>query len=166
LISINCFIKNFEDAVMMQTVLRVDALVIKVSAVSLTALMLLTGCVEPVVRQENIPATFHILSEAELHQNMQEMADRVTALAFITLDESLTPEQRRVRVIPLLESIEVSASGIDGKGAVTNYSVINRYMGAFLYDVSVARTFASREPPNLIPAQRLIKSCLSCHESM
>jgi hypothetical protein len=97
---------------------------------------------------------------------MQTMADRLSAVAFVTLNAELTPEQQRAEILPLLDSIKTIAASIDGDDAVTNYSVVNRYMGAFLYDVGLARKFASREPPNLIPAQRLIKSCLSCHESI
>jgi len=39
-------------------------------------------------------------------------------------------------------------------------------MGAFLYDVEIARGFILQNPPNYFPAGTLIKSCLSCHQSI
>lgn len=133
----------------------------------LSVACLLVACTaqptEPDARQTE---QFHVLSLSELHLNMQAMADRVTSVAFIAMDDNLTPEQKQDRILPLLDGIESIATDIDHNGATTNFSVVNRYMGSFLYDVSVAKSFASRQPPNLVPAQRLINSCLSCHESI
>ncbi len=112
------------------------------------------------------PVDFHVISESELSIDMKAMGDRLGGIAIISLDQSLTDEQRRQRILPLLNGIQEIAEGVKGKGVVTNYSVINRYMGSFLYDVANAQEFANRQPPNLVPAERLIKSCLSCHQSI
>ena len=109
---------------------------------------------------------FHVMSESELGIDMRAMGDRIGGVAIVSLDQSLNDEQRRQRILPLLNEIEEIARGVKSEGVVTNYSVINRYMGSFLYDVANARQFANRQPPNLVPAQRLIKSCLSCHQSI
>ena len=124
-----------------------------------------SGCTT-VEREPVEPVNFHVMSETELSIDMNAMGERIAGIAIISLDQSLTNEQRRQRILPLLDSIEQIAEGVKGAGEVTNYSVINRYMGAFLYDVANARYFANRQPPNLVPAERLIKSCLSCHQSI
>jgi len=80
--------------------------------------------------------------------------------------DSCDDEQLYQSVHAELDKIERIASGLGGPDTITNYSVINRYMGAFLYDVTVAREFAERDPPNYVPAFRLLKSCQACHESM
>ena len=131
--------------------------------ISMLAVVILgSGC----ATAEREPADFHVLSEAELSIDMKAMADRVGGIAIVSLDQTLTDEQRRQKILPLLDGIEVIARAVKGEGVVTNYSLINRYMGSFLYDVANARDFANRQPPNLVPAQRLIKSCLSCHQSI
>ena len=130
------------------------------------ALLTLTACATSFQAQDEEPARFHILSERELQLDMQTMANSISAIAFIALDSDMAPDQQQARVLFFLDSIRSIATDIDHDHAVTNYSAINRYMGAFLHDVGVAREFAAREPPNLVPAQRLIKSCLSCHDSI
>lgn len=125
----------------------------------------LSACVAAPIPTPVSPTRVHLLSEVELRTHMQDMATRVAVIAFITLDTELTMEQQGAQVLPLLDSIQSIAAQIDGDGATTNYSVINRYMSDFLYDVALAKEFARREPPNLVPAQRLVKSCMSCHES-
>ena len=128
--------------------------------------LLMSACASTQPDITDNPAVFHVLSESEVSVNMQAMADRITVLSLVALDDKLSLEQKRDKVLPLLDSIELIASELDHDGAVTNYSLINRYMGAFLYDVTVARRLANGNPPNLLPAQRLIKSCLSCHASI
>lgn len=128
--------------------------------------LLMSACASTQPDIKENPASFHVLSESDVSVNMQAMADRITMLSLLALDDKLSLEQKRDKVVPLLDSIELIASELDHDGAVTNYSVINRYMGAFLYDVAVARRLANGDPPNLLPAQRLIKSCLSCHASI
>ena len=135
-------------------------------ALAVTVSLALSACASTQPDEGENPRLFHVLSESEVSVNMQAMADRITVMSLLTLDDELSPEQKRDKVVPLLNSIELIASELDKDGSVSNYSVINRYMGAFLYDVSVARRFANQEPPNLLPSQRLIKSCLSCHESI
>lgn len=115
---------------------------------------------------EREPVDFHVMTETELRIDMKDMSDRIAGIAIVSLDNSLSAEQRRQRILPLLDGIEKIAEGVKGEGVVTNFSVINRYMGSFLYDVANAREFANRQPPNLVPAERLIKSCLSCHQSI
>jgi len=132
------------------------------------ALVLATSLVSctPIAVTENQSDTFHLISDTELSQGMQNMANRISIIALLGMNDDMGAEQKRIRVISLLDEIESLASSIDGHGSVTNYSVINRYMGSFLYDVSLARQFANRQPPNLVPSQRLIKSCMACHESL
>jgi hypothetical protein len=108
---------------------------------------------------------FHLLSEKQVQFDMQEMAINLSAIIGVTLDESSSAESQSDTVVPILDKIQQIAYELGGKG-LTNYSVINRYMGAFLYDVGIAREFALKSPPNLLPAERLVKSCLSCHESL
>lgn len=125
----------------------------------------LTSCA-PVSMLGSKAEPVHIIADTELHDAMQDMADRIAVIALLSVDSNLHIEKKRNRIIPLLDEIQTIASDIDGNGAVTNFSVVNRYMGSFLYDVSLAKQFASQQPPNLVPAERLIKSCLSCHESI
>lgn len=125
---------------------------------------LLTGCAA--IEDEETSQSFHVISETKLHSNMQLMASMLSTITAEIMDNSKSPETKRDQVIPLLDQIEVVAGTLGGGPVVTNYSVINRYMGAFLYDVSIARRFANSEPPNLVPAGRLVKSCLSCHDSI
>jgi len=88
------------------------------------------------------------------------------ALAKYFFEKNLDEKQMYKGVHAELDKLERTASRLGGVDTITNYSVINRYMGAFLYDVRLAREFAEREPPNYEPAFRLIRSCQSCHESM
>ncbi len=131
---------------------------------TLVVVILSSSCAT--AEREHEPADFHVMSQTELGIDMKAMADRIGGIAIVSLDQSLTDEQRRQKILPLLSEIEEIAEGVKGEGMITNYSVINRYMGSFLYDVANAREFASRQPPNLVPAQRLIRSCLSCHQSI
>lgn len=93
--------------------------------------LLMSACAstQPAIKEN--PALFHVLSESDMSVNMQAMADRITVLSLVALDDKLSLEQKRDKVVPLLDSIELIASELDHDGAVTNYSVINRYMGAF-----------------------------------
>ncbi len=125
----------------------------------------LIACTAAPVQTSIAPQRVHLLSQDELSTHMQDMATRLAVISFIALDTSLTIEHRSAQVIPLLDSIQSIAAGIDDDGATTNYSAINRYMSDFLFDVGLAQEFARRKPPNLFPAQRLVKSCMSCHES-
>lgn len=128
--------------------------------------LLLNACAAPDSLNNPESAHFHILSESQVRTGMQQMANRIHSIANTSLNEEISLEQRRDRILPMLDDIESIAGELDGDQAITNYSVINRYMGSFLFDVSVARKFVQRNPPNLLPAQRLIKSCLSCHDSI
>ena len=130
------------------------------------ASLLLAACASPQSENRENPQLFHVLSESDLSINMQAMADRIAVLSLFALDDTLSAQQKQDKVVPLLNSIELIASELDQGGAVTNYSVINRYMGAFLYDVAMARRLAMAERPDFLPAQRLIKSCLSCHAAI
>ena len=132
--------------------------------------LFIVGCLSSscalVEREPKEPASFHVMSESELSIDMNAMGELIGGIAIVSLDQSLSDEARRRRILPLLDGIEQIARGVKGENEVTNYSVINRYMGAFLHDVANARSFAYRQPPNLVPAERLIKSCLSCHQSI
>jgi hypothetical protein len=122
-----------------------------------------SGCSIP----EEKPTNFHYLSPDVVQNDMQLMADQLALIALTLLDAQSTDAERRQQILPRLDRIETIATTLEGGDqVVTNYSVINHYMGAFLYDVNVARQFALREPANLIPSGRLVKSCMSCHESI
>jgi len=109
---------------------------------------------------------YQVIHEPALHAQMRTMANSLGILAFHFFEKKLNDDQMYNIVNTELRKIEQTASQIGGKDAITNYSVINRYMGAFLYDVGLAREAADQEPPNFSPAFRLIKSCQACHESM
>jgi hypothetical protein len=124
-------------------------------------LVVISGCANRVATSHQ----FHVISEDELRGEMLKLADYIGEVADITVAEETTLHIQRDRIIPLLNNIASVASGLGGGQVVTNYSVINYYMGAFLYDVSVALKFAYKNPPNIVPAGRLINSCLACHRS-
>jgi len=129
----------------------------------LMASSLVSACSMP----EEKPMRFHYLSPGAVQTDMQHMADQLALVAITVMDSESTDPARREQILPMLDRIETIAANLaGGDEVVTNYSVINHYMGAFLYDVGVARQFAIREPANLLPAGRLVKSCMSCHESM
>jgi hypothetical protein len=109
---------------------------------------------------------YRTIHENVLRRDMQTMADSLGVLAELYFKTEVTDAQRHDIVHKELNTIERIASGIGGGEIITNYSVINRYMGAFLYDVNLAREFANRNPPNFVPANRLMNSCLSCHASI
>ena len=116
---------------------------------------------------EKKPDRFHHLTPIAIQTDMQEMADQLALITLTLLNSDSTDEVRRQKILPMLDRIETIAQSITAGGEViTNYSVINNYMGAFLYDVGIAQEFAQREPANLLPAGRLVRSCMSCHESI
>lgn len=109
---------------------------------------------------------YQIIHEPALQSEMRSMGVSIGALAEYFFEKNIDQEQLYKGVHAELNKLERTASRLGGVDTITNYSVINRYMGAFLYDVRLAREFAEREPPNFEPAFRLIRSCQSCHESM
>ncbi|NND91858.1 MAG: hypothetical protein HKN42_13440 [Granulosicoccus sp.] len=138
------------------------------SAIVLTLPLVLSlaCCSSPMQINEQAPERFHALSEDDLRVHMQGMADRIAVLSLFTLDHEMPATQKRDKIVALLDSIELIAADLNRGGETTNYSVVDRYMGSFLYDVTTARRFAQRDPPNFVPSQRLVRSCLSCHESI
>jgi len=128
---------------------------------SLVTLTLCLGCA--IDKKGYKLQTIH---ESVLHADMTTMAHSLGRLARLHFDTDITDTERHSIVINELNSIERIASGIGGDDVVTNYSVINHYMGAFLYDVALAKQFAYRDPPNYVPANRLLNSCRSCHNSL
>ena len=126
-------------------------------------MLLLSGCT--VVATEE-PVRFHLINELQLRSEMQRMANRIIVLTEMSMAEENPGTASRNDVLLELNRIQQIARGLRGDEEVTNYSVINRYMGSFLYDVEVAKQFAKRDPPNFVPSNRLVKSCLSCHQSI
>jgi len=110
--------------------------------------------------------SYQVIHEPALHSEMRTMGVSLGTLAKYYFEKDLDEKQLYDGVHAELNKLERTASRLGGVDTITNYSVINRYMGAFLYDVRLAREFAEREPPNFVPAFRLINSCQSCHESM
>lgn len=109
--------------------------------------------------------TFHVLGEESLRSEMKLMGAELRILLDIYLGDNLPEPERNETTLASLNKIDSIAEGLGGGDKITNYSVINDYMGAFLYDVGIAKDFATRNPPNYFPSGTLIKSCLSCHES-
>ena len=131
---------------------------------ALCSLLVLTLCVSCALSEEKSDE-YRTIHESVLRSDMKTMANSLGVLANLHFETDIGDAQRQYMVIRELGTIEEIASGIGGDDVVTNYSIINRYMGAFLYDVSLAKQFANREPPNYIPANRLLNSCMSCHIS-
>jgi len=115
---------------------------------------------------ESEKRAYQIIHEPALHSEMQAMANSLGELAILYFDSDHDDARLYRSVQDELAKIERIASRLGGEDTITNYSVINNYMGAFLYDVKLAREFADRDPPNYVPAFRLLRSCQSCHESM
>jgi len=136
-------------------------------SIALGLTTLLAGCqaVSDITADSKKP-DFHVLGQAMLHGEMRLMAAELRILLDTHLDDSLPEPGRQQKALAALNRIQSIASGIGGDDVVTNYSVINDYMGAFLYDVGVAKEFAMKNPPNYFPGGTLIKSCLSCHQSI
>jgi hypothetical protein len=126
-------------------------------------ILLLAGCA--VVATEE-PTNFHLISDLQLRSVMQGMANRIVVLTELSMTEDNPGAADRNEILLELNRIQQIARGLRGESEVTNYSVINRYMGSFLYDIEVAKQFAKHDPPNFVPANRLVKSCLSCHQSI
>lgn len=103
---------------------------------------------------------------------MRALADELLAMNALTLDgtdekgEAFSRAERAERVIAHLDRIERRALGVGGRGAPSNRSEIDDHMDGFLHDVALAREFARRDPPNLVPANRLVNSCESCHAEL
>ncbi len=109
---------------------------------------------------------FHFLGKAALQSDMRRMAVSLRAISDMTAaptDSAITVQQR---VMLELDRVDSIASSLGGEGITTNYSVIDRYMGALLYDIQLAKEFSLHDPPNYVPANRLLNSCLSCHQSL
>lgn len=127
----------------------------------------LTGCQSmPENASEELKPKFHVLDSTVLHAEMRLMTAELQVLVDTYLDNSLLEPARQKKSLAALDRIQSIASGIGGGDIVTNYSVLNDYMGAFLYDVSIAKEFVVSTPPNYFPSGRLIQSCLACHQSM
>lgn len=106
-----------------------------------------------------------VIGEESLHAEMGAMSQEMLTLLQLNADTDRQEPQSQQLALNKLNNIKSIASNIGGDGVITNYSVINRYMGAFLYDVGVAQDFVLKTPPNYFPAASLIKSCMSCHDS-
>lgn len=129
----------------------------------------ITGCTllesEPESAME-IDGEFHVIGEIQLHTEMRKMSKELNKLVNIYMDSRLQEPDRKNEALSSLDRIQSIADELGGSKTITNFSVINDYMGAFLYDVNVAKAFINRNPPNYYPAGSLIKSCLSCHRSL
>ncbi len=107
----------------------------------------------------------HVIGGEALHAEMGAMSQELLTLLRLNANSDRPEPQSQQLALDTLNNIKSIASSIGGDDVITNYSVINRYMGAFLYDVGVAQDFVQMEPPNYFPAASLIKSCMSCHDS-
>lgn len=115
-----------------------------------------------------------MLDGPELRGHMYALADELLAMTVLTLgtdereQDGTAPslEERAERVVAHLDRIESRALAVGGRDTVTDRPEINAYMDGFLYDVRLAREFARRDPPNFVPANRLVGSCRSCHAEL
>lgn len=130
----------------------------------ITVFILFSAGCTVVTTEEQV--NFHLLSEHQLRSEMQRMANHIVILTEMSMAEDNPASASRSEILLQLNQIQQIARGLRGEAEVTNYSVINRYMGSFLYDIEVAKQFARRDPPNFVPSNRLVKSCLSCHQSI
>ena len=128
----------------------------------LSTLLLVSSC-STIETEQPVLKT---ITEHKLHAGMGFMAEQLAIMSNLSLDSSRSEDSKTSVILASLDKIQAIASDIGGEGVVTNYSVINRYMGSFLYDVHLARQFSLRDPPNHYPAYTLVKSCLSCHQSL
>jgi len=110
--------------------------------------------------------SYRVIHEPALHSEMRSMGNSLGVIVTHYYENKLNDSELHDIVSTELTNIESIAASLGGEDTITNYSVISRYMGAFLYDVRLAREFAERDPPNFLPAFRLVHSCQSCHESM
>ncbi len=131
---------------------------------TLTILCVLTTLASCTLNQKK-PDEYHLIHETILRSDMRTMAASLGVLAELYFNASVTEADRLEIVQTELDKIKRIATNIRGADVITNYSVINRYMGAFLYAVDLAKQFADRDPPNYVPANRLLNSCKSCHLS-
>ena len=109
---------------------------------------------------------FHVFSRMQIHDQMRSMVGELKILLDLYLDNKAIEPNRKTKALSSLNRIDSIANNLGGEGVTTNYSVINEYMGAFLYDVGVAKEFLNEIPPNYFPSGSLIKSCLACHQSL
>jgi len=137
-----------------------NSLLVLVCGVALAPLLSSCALTEPK------PVHVQVIHHSVLVKDMRSMARSLGVLAELYFKNEMNEQQMHNAVLNELGKIERVASNIGGDNIVTNYSVVNRYMGAFLYDVNLAKEFANRKPANYVPAHRLIRSCQSCHESM
>ena len=106
----------------------------------------------------------HIYSSVDMSQRMAGMSEELLIITGMTSEPSLTTKEHN-ELLERLQALSLRARSIGGDNTITNYSVINQYMGAFIYDVELAKEFANKNPPNYVPANRLVKSCIACHDS-
>ena len=106
----------------------------------------------------------HVYNSVDMSNRMKGMSAELLTITTLTSQSTLTPSEHN-ELLKRLQSLSLKARTIGGEGVVTNYSVINQYMGAFIYDVELAKQFANMDTPNYVPANRLVKSCISCHDT-
>lgn len=119
------------------------------------------SCASDTVRP-TIDENVHLYNSVNLSNKMHGMSEDLFVITTLTTQSSLTSAEHE-QLVQKLRALSTKASSL-GDG-VTNYSVINQYMGAFIYDVELALQFANKNPPNYVPANRLIRSCISCHDT-
>ena len=109
---------------------------------------------------------YHAMTRPEMQRHMQGLAGELLTLVGLTMPVASADEARREAVLTSLERIAARARQVGGRGTLTNYSLVNDYVDGFLDDVAMSSDFARRNPPNLVPASRLMQSCLACHGSL
>lgn len=105
--------------------------------------------------------TYH---RALLREDMRAMTISVRKLLVLDAQSEVSEEERHRQVMRELDNLEGTARVVQEDGEISNYSLLNPYLGSFLHDISMAREFALQSPPNYQPATWLIKSCLFCHK--
>jgi len=79
---------------------------------------------------------YQIIHEPALRSEMRSMGINIGTIANYYFEKDVDDKQLYKGVHAELDKLERTASRLGGVDTITNYSVINRYMGAFLYDVN------------------------------
>lgn len=106
------------------------------------------------------------VTDPALREEMRALSHRMLDIAYTSLDDRLAPDEQRDEVVALLDEIESIGQAMFDDESSSNWSQFDRYMGSLLYDVVLARRFASADPPDLVPALLLVRSCDACHGAL
>jgi len=128
----------------------------------MAVLTLAQGCVVMDIERPE----FHFLSEKSIQEEMTKLADVLGELSKHVVNPNIDTASRQRLVLAELDKVSDIAGEMGGDGIMTNFAVMNQYMGAFLYDVNTARKYVNFTNPDFKPAGQLMRSCQSCHSTL